>query len=210
MFSRYVKTDGDATALFPFQRLQHSFIIGRDDFDPVKERKSNQNMRVWIEKLRQRVMEFTDKSNSSAVNKAAHYAKALNDQLAVCDWTDRLICMLPSTQGDLRVKEPGESARASPESITKIKELPDWPPSGWRSADQNFLSQDTAVACHLRSVIIPEITTNFVTLEIEHDNRVYSTDLVVPKDLKDRVGFTLLFAMNGDRTLREMGEIEIK
>jgi len=96
MFSRYVKDDGEVTALFPFQRLAYSFMIGGfgQKFDPGKEKSSNQNMRLLIENLKERVMVFVDKSNPSAVRKAEHYIKALNAQLEVCDRTDEMINML--------------------------------------------------------------------------------------------------------------------
>jgi len=54
MFSRYVKSDGEVTALFPFQQLSHSFAIGglgSPLFDPEKEKQSNQNVRIMIHNL---------------------------------------------------------------------------------------------------------------------------------------------------------------
>lgn len=60
-------------------------------FDPQKEKNSNHNMRLLIKELKDRVMEFVDKSNPDAVRKSEHYIKALNDQLAVCDKTDEMI-----------------------------------------------------------------------------------------------------------------------
>lgn len=98
MFSRMVKGDGDVTALFPFKRLAHSFAIGGfgHEFNPQKEKNSNQNMRLSIEKLKDRVMEFVDESNPSAVKKAEHYIEVLNAQLVICDKTDEMIDMLNS------------------------------------------------------------------------------------------------------------------
>ena len=98
MFSRYVKEDGKVTALFPFQRLEHSFIIVgfRKKFDPEKENRSNQNMRLMIEKLKERVMALVDRSNPNAVSKAEHYIVALDAQLEVCKRTDEMIDMLNS------------------------------------------------------------------------------------------------------------------
>ena len=98
MFSRMVKDDGEVTALFPFQRLAHSFVIAGfgHKFDPQKERSSNQNMRLFIKKLKEGVMDFVDESTPRAVNKAEHYIEALNAQLAVCDKTDEMIDMLSS------------------------------------------------------------------------------------------------------------------
>lgn len=97
MFSRLVKEDGIVIALFPFQRLQHSFIIEDwlgHKFDPEKERQSNKNMRSMIEKMKERVMELVDRSRPSAVSKAEHYIAALDAQLNVCQKTDEMINML--------------------------------------------------------------------------------------------------------------------
>lgn len=99
MFSRYVKQDGKSTALFPFQRLQHSFIIGDlpgHKFDPEKERQSNENMRSMIEKMKERVMALVDQSRPDAVSKAEHYIAALDAQLGICKKTDDMIVMLGS------------------------------------------------------------------------------------------------------------------
>ena len=95
MFSRMVKDDGHVAALFPFKRLAHSFMIGHN-FDPQKEKTSNQNMRLSIEMLKEHVMEFVDESSPRAVKKAERYVEALNAQLVVCDRTDEMIDMLNS------------------------------------------------------------------------------------------------------------------
>lgn len=101
MFSRYVKDDGTVKALFPFQRLQHSFIIGDcfgHKFNPEKERRSNENMRSMIEKMKERVMALTDQSKPNAVSKAEHYIAALDAQLEeVCNKTDEMLDMLGSS-----------------------------------------------------------------------------------------------------------------
>ncbi len=96
MFSRMVKEDGEVIVLFPFQRLAHSFMVAGFGikFDPQEEKKSNQNMRLFINKLKERVMEFVDQSNESAVRKAEHYIKALDSQLDICNKTDAVIDML--------------------------------------------------------------------------------------------------------------------
>ena len=98
MFSRLVRSDGEFVVLFPFQRLAHSFVIAGfgQRFNPEREKKSNQNVRVIIESLKERVMAFVDKSNPGAVRKAEHYIQALNAQLAVCDRTDEIIGLLSS------------------------------------------------------------------------------------------------------------------
>lgn len=96
MFSRNVKRDGDTVALFPFQSLSHSFIVAGMGhvFDPVQERRSNQNLRLEIHEVKSRVRSFVDLSNPSAVAKAEHYIAALDAQLTICDITDNAINML--------------------------------------------------------------------------------------------------------------------
>jgi hypothetical protein len=93
MFSRFVKEDGDLLALFPFQRLSHSFMIAGfgTSFDPQKEKNSNQNMRLSIEKLKGRVMEFANAADPEAMEKIEHYIRVLDEQLSVCDRTDEMI-----------------------------------------------------------------------------------------------------------------------
>jgi hypothetical protein len=64
------------------------------NFDPEQEKRSNQNVRLMVQNLKERVMAFVDMSNPSAVNKAEHYIQALNIQLTVCDRTDEIISSL--------------------------------------------------------------------------------------------------------------------
>lgn len=98
MFGRMVKRDGDTTVLFPFQRLHHSFIVAGlgHKFDAAKERASNQNLRVMIGRMKERVLSFVDPSNANAVAKAKHYISALDSQLEACDKTDEMINKLDS------------------------------------------------------------------------------------------------------------------
>lgn len=87
MFSRFVKKDGNLTALFPFQRLHHSFIVGNFPpyrFDAERERQSNENVRSMIKEKTQRVMALVNQSRPDAVSKAEHYIKALDAQLEFC------------------------------------------------------------------------------------------------------------------------------
>lgn len=95
MFSRMVKSNGEVTALFPFQRLSHSFMLAGFGvkFDPQKEKGANQNVRLLLNRLKGQIMEFVDESNPSAVRKADHYIKALNAQLEACNKTDKIIDM---------------------------------------------------------------------------------------------------------------------
>lgn len=96
MFPRYVKGDGAVTAIFPFQRLAHQFVIGGfgQPFEPEKEKLSNENLRQALRNFKERVNSLVDTSNASAVSKAEHYIAALDDQLRMCDETDRMIDML--------------------------------------------------------------------------------------------------------------------
>lgn len=98
MFGRMVKRDSESTVLFPFQRLQHSFIVagGGHKFDAERQRTSNRNLRTTIDKMKARVLSFVDPNNASAVNKAAHYIAALDAQLQACDKTDEVIDRLSS------------------------------------------------------------------------------------------------------------------
>jgi hypothetical protein len=98
MFGRMVKRDSESTVLFPFQRLQHSFIVagGGHKFDPERERASNRNLRAMISKMKERVLSFLDPNNAGAAKKAAHYIAALDVQLQACDKTDEMIDMLSS------------------------------------------------------------------------------------------------------------------
>ena len=94
IFRRFVKRDRDLVALFPFQALQHSFIIGDmfgHKFDIEKERQSNRNVRQWITDMKVRILTLVDKSNPSAISKSEHYIQALDDQLAVCESTEAFL-----------------------------------------------------------------------------------------------------------------------
>jgi hypothetical protein len=104
MFSRCVKSDGEVVALFPFQRLQHSFVIGNSGthrFDPDREKQANHNLRTSLTRMKHSVLALVDQSNTSAVNKAEHYIRALDAQLATCDQTDDILTKLGQTPGSL-------------------------------------------------------------------------------------------------------------
>lgn len=94
MFSRFTKQGGGLTALFPFQRLNHSFIVcdyRGHRFDPHKEWHANENVRAMIEKTKERIIALVDNSKSDVKRKAEHYITALNTQLEVCKETDEII-----------------------------------------------------------------------------------------------------------------------
>jgi thiol-disulfide isomerase/thioredoxin len=96
MFSRYMTTDGDLAALFPFKRLNHSFMIGGFGmkFEPEKERASVNAVRGWIRNMKEQVIRHVDPSDPSAVRKGGHYIRVLDAQLAACDKTEEMIDML--------------------------------------------------------------------------------------------------------------------
>ena len=93
MFGRMTKSDGEGVALYPFERLSHSFMIGAfgPPFDPQKEKQSNNVMRQWIVGFKAKVMSYADPSNPGATKKAEHYMRALDEQLRICDRTDEMI-----------------------------------------------------------------------------------------------------------------------
>ncbi len=91
MFSRFVQSDGLLTAIYPFKRLAHSFIITDKNFNPEQERKSNANIRINLINFKNKISSLTDKSNAGAIKKANHYIEALDKQIKVCDDTDNMI-----------------------------------------------------------------------------------------------------------------------
>jgi len=100
MFSSSVLEDPKKmTTLFPFKRLEHSFIIGDyygHKFDREEERQSNENVRSMIKTMKDHVMALVNRSIPDAMSKAEHYIAALDAQLDVCDKTDQFIKSLPS------------------------------------------------------------------------------------------------------------------
>lgn len=97
MFSRQVESDGSVTALFPFKRISHKFMIShRQEFDPAKEKRSVQNVRAMLADVKAKVGKFVDPSDSSAAGKLRHYVAALDRQMGVCDRTDEIIDRLAS------------------------------------------------------------------------------------------------------------------
>ncbi len=93
MFSRLVKTEDDLAAIFPFQRLNHDFIIAGfgTAFDPEKERASVNVVRGWIHKMKEQLQRHIDPSDDSAVRKGGHYTRMLDAQLMACDKTEEVI-----------------------------------------------------------------------------------------------------------------------
>jgi hypothetical protein len=93
MFRRMIKRDGNTVVLFPFQRLQHSFIVGGfgRTFEPERELKSNDNLRNNIKRYKAKIEALIDPSNTAAQAKASHYLRALDEQHLACDRTDEAI-----------------------------------------------------------------------------------------------------------------------
>jgi hypothetical protein len=80
---RMVRTEGDLTAIYPFKRLNHSFMIGgfgMPKYDPEKERQSLNNVRGWIRRMKRDVESYIDPGNTAAVVKGSHYLKILDQQ----------------------------------------------------------------------------------------------------------------------------------
>lgn len=101
MFSRMVKADGGLVALFPFKRFAHSFVItGHRPLDTENERRSNENVRTGIHRLKDQIRNFVDNGNPDAVRKAEHYLRSLNAQLVVCDQTEGFLRQFDSRPGD--------------------------------------------------------------------------------------------------------------
>jgi hypothetical protein len=105
MFARMTESDGEVSALYPFKRLSHSFMIsapGGAPFDPEKQKRGNENVRARIRMLIGKVMERVDPSNGPALRKTRHYVAALERQLVVCDRTDEMIDRLERPGGARR------------------------------------------------------------------------------------------------------------
>jgi hypothetical protein len=93
-----VKSDGDLTAIFPFQRLGHQFIVAGLEmfgmkFDPDKEKRSVDNIRQLILRMKSKVSSLVEGADATVLAKSQHYLRMLDVQLAVCDKQDRNIEM---------------------------------------------------------------------------------------------------------------------
>lgn len=94
MFSRMAESDGEVTALYPFKRLGHSFIIGGfgyPPFDPDGEKRNNDKVRSSIKRFVELVNRYVSAENEAAMRKTRHYVAALEAQLKQCDRTDEMI-----------------------------------------------------------------------------------------------------------------------
>ena len=100
MFSRTVKSDGDATAIYPFHVLGHSFLVD-DRFSAEEELAQVQHIRDSIQWFKENILKSVDASNESANRKAQHYIRALDGQLENCTKVEKTIKMLTMTLGEL-------------------------------------------------------------------------------------------------------------
>lgn len=96
MFSRMVKSDGDVTALYPFDRIDNAFT---NPFDAAEERKFNSDRRSKVTKLIELINGNIDPKNESALRKTRHYVSALQEQLNACDRKDEIIDALSKSFG---------------------------------------------------------------------------------------------------------------
>ena len=92
-FFRQMKADGETLALFPFQRLMNQFVIvGLGiKFDAAKHRHDNKVLRDGLHTVKSRILQYVDPSNAKAMQKAQHYLRAFDAQIAMCDRTDAVI-----------------------------------------------------------------------------------------------------------------------
>ena len=89
-FSEFVKVEEDVAAIFPFKRLDPGiFEDGR--FDPDKERKTIATVRDWIGKSKEMMRRHVDPSSDSARRKERCLIRMLDDQLDICDRTEKAI-----------------------------------------------------------------------------------------------------------------------
>src|ERR1044072_2532343 len=79
MYSRFVKSDGEHAALFPFNALSHSFL--GSEFNAEEEHREIQKAREWLSTLRKRVLANVDVANTDALQKAQHYLRAIDAQV---------------------------------------------------------------------------------------------------------------------------------
>ncbi len=94
MFKRMTVTEGGMTAVFPMKRQSHNFIVsgfGGPPFDAKREKANNDAVRRRIVVLKEQVWSLVDETNERVALKAAHYIRALDAQLAICDRTDQFI-----------------------------------------------------------------------------------------------------------------------
>lgn len=108
MFKRMVLQHEGLAAIFPIQRLSHSFIVGgfgMPPFDGAKEKRNNDAMRKNLLRLKEKVRGLVVDGGASAVRKSEHYLQALDEQLKVCDRVDENIDALEKPFGKSYTKK---------------------------------------------------------------------------------------------------------
>lgn len=109
IIARLTKFDGSKIALFPFQRLNHDFIVGgiSGPFDSDEHLRSVNTIRKWIADMKAQIKENIAGADARAAHKASHYLEALDQQLVALDETERMIKMLGEPAVRLRM-QPNE------------------------------------------------------------------------------------------------------
>lgn len=90
----------------------------------------------------------------------------------------------------------------------KVKALDNWPPQEWKSDGKTLAPEDaldaTDVSASLQINGAPRLD-----LRVVYNNQSYLGSLSLPEDLAKRVALVISGAAP-DRTLREIGELEIE
>jgi hypothetical protein len=97
IYARCVESDGELDALFPFRSLEQSFVVGgfyAKFVDYERLRQGNVGLRNDIETLKTQMMNAVDPQHARAVQKVAHYIRALDRQLRGCDHVDKVLTSL--------------------------------------------------------------------------------------------------------------------
>jgi hypothetical protein len=89
MFWRMARRDGELTALFPFQRFVHEW--GGPKLDAAREKGHVEALRRELRDIMESVQNRLDPLNEAAMSKGRHYLRMLQEQLRVCDESDRAI-----------------------------------------------------------------------------------------------------------------------
>ena len=87
MFERLTASDGTLTAIFPFKRLNQSFLVD-ENFNADRQLESLNNVRSWIRDMKAKIAPLINQGDSSAVAKGAHYFRMLDAQVVECDKTE--------------------------------------------------------------------------------------------------------------------------
>lgn len=94
IYERCVESDGTYAALFPFNSLEQSFVLGGFgakfvDYDAL--RRGNSGLRDDIAHIKQQLWAAVDPADTRVVKKVEHYIRALDRQLRACDHVDQVL-----------------------------------------------------------------------------------------------------------------------